>query len=385
MLLSPLFVALCIAMVAVPLLMRAARRTGLVDLPDARKQHHGAVPLVGGVAIFTAASLALFVSGAWSRIPAGFVAAAAVILLVGLLDDARDLNAIVRFVAQAAAIAFAVVDAGHVLPDLGRLLGGSQPLTLGGGATLVTVFGIVGIVNAMNLVDGVDGLAGGIAATTLGWLIAAYALLEGSGAVAPRGHELPVLGAMFGGVAGFLFFNLRRRSRRRASVFLGDAGSLLLGFVLGWFAVGITAAPGDADMPPAAVLWLLWVPLYDTVGVMTRRLLAGRSPMAPDREHLHHLFQALGYTPRQTVNRLIAMNFVGGAVGVLGWQAGVPDAILFGVFLLGFAVYLGALGWVWRRLKAPLPSVRRAQRRAERERAAHDAAVPADGAPTARH
>ena len=385
MLLGPLFVALCIAMVAVPLMMRAARRTGLVDLPDARKQHHGAVPLVGGVAIFTAAALALFVSGAWPKIPAGFVAAAAVILLVGFLDDARDLNAVVRFVAQAAAIGFAVTDAGHLLPDLGQLLGG-QTLTLGRWAALVTVFGILGIVNAMNLVDGVDGLAGGIAATTLGWMTVAYALLELTGAVPLRGYELPVLGAMLGGVAGFLFFNLRRRSRRRASVFLGDAGSLLLGFVLGWFAVGVTAAPGDADMPPAAVLWLLWVPLYDTVGVMTRRLLAGRSPMAPDREHLHHLFQALGFTPRQTVNRLIAMNFVGGAIGVLGWQAGVPDAALFGLFLLGFAIYLGALRWVWRKLKAPLPSVLRAQRRAARARAAGDTEVAAaDSAPTGRH
>jgi UDP-GlcNAc:undecaprenyl-phosphate GlcNAc-1-phosphate transferase len=129
-------------------------------------------------------------------------------------------------------------------------------------------------------------------------------------------------------------------------------------------------------MAPAAVLWLLWVPLYDTCGVMLRRVLAGRSPMSPDRQHLHHLFQDLGYSPRQTVNRLIALNFVGGAIGVAGWRLGAPDVLMFGTFLFGFLVYLGACAWVWRKLTAPLPSVRRAQRRAARSHAANEADGP---------
>jgi hypothetical protein len=97
-------------------------------------------------------------------------------------------------------------------------------------------------------------------------------------------------------------------------------------------------------------------------GVMLRRVLAGRSPMSPDRQHLHHLFQNLGFTPQQTANRLIAPHFVGGAVGVAGWQLGAPDALRFRTFLFGVLVYLGGYAWVWRELTAPPPSVRRARR-----------------------
>jgi UDP-GlcNAc:undecaprenyl-phosphate GlcNAc-1-phosphate transferase len=365
LLFSPLVVALVISLITVPVLIRLARRVGLVDLPDARKQHAGAIPLVGGVAIFFATSIALTLAGIWREVPAGFVVAAAVILLLGLLDDARDLGAVVRFGVQAAAVWFAVWSAGHLLPDLGRLTG-QQVIALNTWSTMLTVVGILGVVNALNLLDGADGLAGGVAATALFWLILVFSFAMNDGTHPAGAYALPVLASVFGGVLGFLYFNLRRRARRRASVFLGDAGSLLLGFVLGWFVVGATIKPGTGDLPPAAALWLLWVPLYDTVGVMLRRLLAGRSPMRPDREHLHHLFQDLGFTPRQTVNRLIALNFMGGAVGVAGWRLGVPEVVLFALFAFGFLCYVLLCMWVWRKLKAPPPSLRRARRHAAR-------------------
>ncbi len=149
----------------------------------------------------------------------GFIAGAAIILLIGSIDDARDLGSGVRFAVQGIAITFAVWAAGLTLPDLGRLLGG-EPIELGTWARMLTVVGILGVVNAMNLVDGVDGLAGGIAATALFWLIVAFALV-GAGSHPMGAYALPVLGAVLGGVVGFLYYNLRRASRRRASVFLG--------------------------------------------------------------------------------------------------------------------------------------------------------------------
>jgi len=377
MLFSPLVVALVVSLITVPLLIRLARHVGLVDLPDARKQHAGAIPLVGGVAVFFAACISLALAGVWREVPVGFVVAAAVILLIGLMDDARDLGPVIRFGVQAAVVWFAVWSAGHLLPDLGRLTG-QEVIPLNTWSTALTVVGILGVVNALNLVDGADGLAGGVAATALFWLILVFALIVGEGTHPVGGYALPVLSAVFGGVLGFLYYNLRRRARRRASVFLGDAGSLLLGFVLGWFVVGATLRPGTGDLPPAAALWLLWVPLFDTVGVMLRRLMAGRSPMRPDREHLHHLFQDLGYTPRQTVNRLIVLNFLGGALGVAGWRLGVPEVALFALFLFCFLCYVLLCMWVWRKLKAPPPSVRRAQRHAARAQrhAARVAAAP---------
>jgi UDP-GlcNAc:undecaprenyl-phosphate GlcNAc-1-phosphate transferase len=361
MFLVSLGVALGTALLIVPLLMRGARRIGLVDAPGGRKQHSGAIPLVGGVAIFIAAVVGVAASGQAPAVPAGFVTAAVIILAIGVFDDARELGSVFRFVVEGIAISLAIWSTGHVLPDLGRLLGGDV-IQLNTWTTMLTVVGILGVVNAMNLVDGVDGLAGGIAATALFWLIIAYILIEPSGAHASAGYALPVLTAVLGGVVGFLNFNLRRGTRRRASVFLGDAGSLFLGFVIGWFAVGVTATPMGADMPPAAVIWLLWVPLYDTLGVMVRRVLAGRSPMSADREHLHHLFQDLGLSPRETVNRLIALNLAGGAIGIFGWQQGFPEVALFSLFAIGFLLYVATCAWVWRKLKAPLPSARRSAR-----------------------
>lgn len=375
MLLNSLLVALVTALVAVPLLMRCARHVGLVDLPDARKQHKGAVPLVGGVAIFFAAGLALVASGSIGVVPFGFIAAAAAILLLGILDDASDLSPLVRFGVQAGAVAFAILTADHALPDLGHFLGGSA-IPLGVLAVPMTVFGMLGVVNSMNLVDGADGLAGGIAATALFWLLVAFSLLGSAGSHPVGAYASPVLGAVLGGVLGFLYYNLRRRARRRAKVFLGDAGSLLLGFVLAWFAVGATVEPGRSDMPPAAVLWLFWVPLYDTVGVMVRRILAGRSPMSPDREHLHHLFQDLGFTPRETVNRLILINLLGGAIGIAGWQFAVPDIVMLTVYVLGFGIYVSICAWVWRKLKTPLRSTRHQSARPAPQTATEDEESP---------
>lgn len=353
----PLLVALGVALLVVPFLMRGAKRVGLVDAPGGRKQHSGAIPLVGGLAIFLAAVVGVVVSGQATLVPPGFVAAATIILAIGVFDDARELGSTFRFIVEGLAISLAIWSTGHVLPDLGRLFGGEM-ISLNTWTTMLSVVGILGVVNALNLVDGVDGLAGGIAATALFWLTVGYLLVGDSNGHASSAYALPVLTAVLGGVLGFLNFNLRRGSRRRASVFLGDAGSLFLGFVIGWFAVGVTASQKITDMPPAAVVWLLWVPLYDTLGVMTRRILAGRSPMSADREHLHHLFQDLGMSPRETVNKLIALNLTGGAIGVFGWQYGAPEALLFGLFVLGFVFYVGLCAWVWRKLNAPLPSTR---------------------------
>ena len=129
------------------------------------------------------------------------------------------------------------------------------------------------------------------------------------------GDARPIVITLIGAIGGFLLYNLRTPWRARASVFLGDAGSLFLGFVLAWFAIFACSQLGERSLSPVSALWMLIVPLFDTVGCIVRRKLQGRSPMKSDRRHLHHLLQRCGLTAGQTVAILITINAAGGAIG----------------------------------------------------------------------
>ena len=144
-----------------------------------------------------------------------------------------------------------------------------------------TVFVTVGVINSINMSDGLDGLCGNLTMVSLLGLGTAAALWSNSG-------DFRLINMLSAAVAGFLLFNQRTIWRTRALVFLGDAGSMLLGFVLAWFTIEICQAP-IAAISPAAALWFVAVPVMDTVGVMLRRLLAGLSPFHADSQHLHHL------------------------------------------------------------------------------------------------
>lgn len=345
-----LLVSFALVIVLVPILRALAPRLGLIDEPTARKRHLGAIPLVGGIAIFFAFSATLLIFGLGDKAPVAFYAGAALVLILGLADDRRPLRSGRRFVLQAVILLAALVAGGNVLTNLGELVG---PGSIGLGVLAIpfTVFGVLGVVNAMNLADGLDGLAGGLALTSL----AAFALYFADGSTSRL-----ILLALMGAVAGFLVFNFRTPWRARASIFLGDAGSLMLGFVLGWFAVLACASNGsDAAMKPlspVSALWILIVPLFDTLGCIARRKLHGRSPMKSDRQHLHHLLQRAGLTVGQTTAVLVLTNAAGAAIGLAAWRYQVPDYLMFAAVVALFCVYLAVLLRAWRFIDRRAPN-----------------------------
>src|SRR5258708_31159661 len=144
----------------------------------------------------------------------------------------------------------------------------------------MTVFAIVGVVSASNMVDGLDGLGGSIAFVAFSW----YAAVAGF-----SGLDVQFKTALIfcGAIAGFLLFNLRFPWQPRARVFLGDAGSLMIGFALGWFAIDLTQGPGRTT-PPIAALLVLLLPLADCVSLLTRRLAKRETPFDADSYHIHH-------------------------------------------------------------------------------------------------
>ncbi|WP_139556640.1 MraY family glycosyltransferase [Methylotetracoccus oryzae] len=308
--------ALLLTVTLVWLLELPAAALGLVDKPQGRKAHDCVTPLTGGPAILFAAAIVML-SGWW---PATILPFLIVTGLVGAVDDRRGLSARMRLGAMTAILVAMVYIAGHGVTDLGNLFG-FGPIELGAAGSLAfTILCGVGLVNAINMADGVDGLAAAHVASSLTALLLAAWL--STGAFPP---ELPVIIAA---VVGFLVVNSRHPFNPRAQAFLGDSGSMILGVCLAWYAISLSQGEQKA-LPPAAVLWILGLPVIDTLRLMIQRpLKRGVSPFSGARDHLHHILQAHGMTPSATTCTLVAVNIVFCAVGVLGAHFRVPEPAL---------------------------------------------------------
>jgi UDP-GlcNAc:undecaprenyl-phosphate/decaprenyl-phosphate GlcNAc-1-phosphate transferase len=331
--------ALFCSAVLIIALRNFAIRAGLVDQPSGRKMHPSDVPLIGGIAMTLSAGLVsvLTVNPSYSIV--AFVASAGLLLAAGVLDDRWEMSASNKFAIQILAAFITVGWGGHVIESVGNLAG-TGDLFLGSVAVCFTVFCVVGVINAVNMIDGLDGLAGGIALVALGWFVAACSQTGMSGAV-------PLLLIWIGAVIGFLLFNFPAPWRGRASVFMGDAGSMMLGFVLAWFALELSQGP-RAPLTPMAVVWILGVPIMDTVSLMVRRVLDGRSPFAADHEHLHDKLRAMGLSANQTLATILLICALFGAVGFLGSRLGVPDPILCFGYVALFGGYCFAMHFAGR-------------------------------------
>ena len=321
------------------ILANLAPSLGLVDEPGGRKDQGRPVPVVGGIALV----IALLVGGLLvgdSVLPPYFVAAAGVLVVVSVRDDWHALHYIPRFGSQIVAVLVMVFGSGVQLASVGDLLGW-RPIGLWLLSVPITVFAVVGLINAMNLIDGMDGLAGSLALVAFAWYGYVASLLGDAGLAS-------LAWVLCGGLAGFLLFNLRFPWQPAARVYLGDAGSTLLGFALGWFAIALSQREG-ARLPPIAALWVVLLPLADTVSLMARRISRGQSPFQPDREHIHHFLLAQGLSVNAALVVLVGASACLGAVGVLGWRAGVPEPVLFWTFFLLFFAYHFAITAGWRR------------------------------------
>ncbi|WP_353250681.1 MraY family glycosyltransferase [Salinisphaera sp. T31B1] len=312
---------------------------GHVDRPGGRKRHGFETPLSGGLAI----SLSILALGALV-LPAsqftGFAFGLLVLLVLGAMDDRKHVPASFRLALQTIAVAVGMYFIGGVaLDDLGAITGGAN-VRLEQFSLLFTVFAAVGVINAVNMIDGMDGLAGGFAA-----LVVAVLLVMAAGTSAVN---IVLLCLTFGSVLGFLLFNMRTPWQRQARIFLGDAGSLVLGYILVWFA--IQASQGSTSIiRPITAVWLFGLPLVDTGYLMASRMMRGASPLAADRYHFHHLLQRSGLPPERAlyVWLLVAAVFMG--VGILGQYAGVSDVVSCAGFVIAFGLYCLTMNAFWRR------------------------------------
>ncbi|MCP5152005.1 MAG: undecaprenyl/decaprenyl-phosphate alpha-N-acetylglucosaminyl 1-phosphate transferase [Chromatiales bacterium] len=347
-------------------LARVARRIGLTDDPRASKLHVRPVPLVGGLGILGAMTFGALTLEVGLTEYRPLFACASVIVLVGVLDDLRELTSRARFAAQILVGAMMTSWGAVVLWDLGAIGSPGVDLELGRFAIPFTVFAAVGVINALNMADGLDGLAGGHA------LVALLAML-GLAVLAGRAADAAVLGVSVAAVLGFLAVNLRWPGCDGARVYLGDAGSMLLGLVVAWFAVSLSQ--GDARaMPPVSGLWVVAVPLFDAVWLIGLRLAVGRSPTSGGLDHLHHVLLMAGLGVNRALAVMLALAVAGAAVGLATAVLGLDQRWPFWGFVAAFVGYCAVLGRAWRTqrlLGRPLDRrLRRAERRSGRERRA---------------
>lgn len=317
-------IAAAATFVLMKVLAPIAHRLGLVDQPGGRKLHEVPTPLTGGLAMLGGFVVALFFVPQVSPLLKPFAVASALLVTIGCIDDRYDVPWWLRLAVQCSAVLVMAFWAGVFLQHLGPVFGGER-LYLGWAAVPFTVFAAVGVINAFNMADGSDGLAGSLAFSSLA-LLAGASLYAGH--ITLLFHILPLLGAL----AAFLWFNLRLPWQSRARAFMGDAGSMLLGFTIAWVAIHLTQTPRH-PVPVALAPWLLAIPIIDCLTVSARRMWHGRSPFSPDHGHLHHMMADAGFTPTRIALTLSVATLLLGASAAVAIKLGVPRIVMVWSFI----------------------------------------------------
>lgn len=347
------FVSTLIALVCTcwvhPYILKVAKVKNIVDNPDARKLQRRPIPILGGLTVVFGIFSGLMAFNMFGQYPDIFpvFAAIIIILVVGLIDDMISLSARVRFVVEVILVTYLIISTGWQLNNFHGLWGIEWiPNYLSIPLTLVAC---VGIINAVNLIDGVDGYSSGYSFVSC--------ILFGVMFYRLGDIRMVALAAIV--AASLLPFFLHNVFGNSSKMFIGDAGSLSLGIIFSVFIMIIIATdwpiyrsvPANLGLVPFS-LAVLCVPVFDTLRVMSVRMLAGKSPFHPDKTHLHHLFIELGYSHLGTTLSIIGMNLFVVLSWYLAYKVGFSvDAQLYVVVLLGLLVTFGFYRWIKRAIR----------------------------------
>lgn len=317
-----------------------AHKVGAIDVPkDARRMHKKPIPRLGGLAIYGGFLCSILIFGQLDETMLCVLLGAAIIVALGIFDDVLALGAKLKFVVQivAASIPVCIGDLQIGLFTNLNPLSDTPFVHLGILAVPVTIIWIVGITNAVNLIDGLDGLAVGVSS------IAAITML----AVALLTGNMPIaitMAALAGACIGFMPYNLNP-----AKIFMGDTGSTFLGYMLATVSI-MGLFKFYAVISFAVPFLILGLPIFDTANAIIRRVAAGRSPMSPDRGHVHHKLIDMGFNQKQAVAILYAISATLGLTAVVLTSSGEVKAIVLllavlAAILVGACIIYGAEHW----------------------------------------
>ncbi|WP_187262181.1 MraY family glycosyltransferase [Pontibacter beigongshangensis] len=335
--LLPLFLtsswAFLIAIFAVPSIIRVAHLKNILDQPNLRTVHETLTPRLGGVAVFAGFMSALTIFTDLNNGVQQVLASCIILFFIGLKDDLITLSALKKFAVQLLATGIVMFMADIRITSFQGIFGiGELQIGMSYGFTFLV---IVGVTNAINLIDGLDGLAGTMV-LIISMAFGIYFFLYGGPVY---GNYATVAFCLIGGILGFLRYNFHK-----ATIFMGDTGSLLCGFIVSILAIQfieMRAVPAS----PSVALGVLFVPLFDTLRVSTIRILNGKSPFAPDKNHVHHRLLAMGFSQISTV---LILAFINVLVILFAFNFSTWGNVGVLLMLLSFSVVLSIILGVYK-------------------------------------
>jgi UDP-GlcNAc:undecaprenyl-phosphate GlcNAc-1-phosphate transferase len=337
---ASLLFAFVVSFLSIRFIKPIAVKVGLVDIPVGRKLHQGHVPLVGGVSIYLSILTTSLFFIPQSQVFNLYILSASMLLFVGVLDDRYDIPVRYRFVAQILVGSMMIFGAGFYIEDFGNLFG-LGVIKLGFIGVFVTLFAIIGAINAFNMVDGIDGLAGMLSMVSFATL--AFLLSH-------SGSDWYLLPALFiAATVPYLMANLNWPRKMFSKIFMGDAGSMLIGLTVVWLLV-IGVNDSINAFRPVTALYIIAIPLMDMAAIMYRRVKKGDSPFKPDRDHLHHIFIRAGFSSKQALVLITLSATLIAIVGVMGELYRVPELAMLLGFLLIFLLYCYVIQHIWQTL-----------------------------------
>ncbi|WP_067585731.1 hypothetical protein [Endozoicomonas ascidiicola] len=323
--------AFALSFALIRLLKPISRKLHLVDIPNERKHHENAVPLIGGLVIYlTLISVEMLFFTATMNLSPYYISAG-FLTFVGVLDDRYDLSVKARVACTFLATGLMMYWGGQMFTNLGDLIGVGDivlPVFLAVPFTLIACFGII---NATNMMDGIDGLSSGLCVLSLTSILIALNF---------QTELLEVILCFIGAILAFQIYNLQLHHRFQ-KVFLGDAGSMLLGFTLIMMICYYSQSTATRGPRFEAVtgLFLVGLPLIDMIATVFRRVHKGKNPFKPDRTHAHHIFMHAGFNQKQTLLILLLISALINGIGILLHYSGSPAWLQFIIFFVVFITY----------------------------------------------
>jgi UDP-GlcNAc:undecaprenyl-phosphate GlcNAc-1-phosphate transferase len=330
-----------IAFVVVKILKPLAYWAELVDKPGGRKTHKGVIPLIGGIAIYASVFLTSIIFLEQPIFIRLFLLAGGLIVFMGMVDDRYELSARFRLAGQFIICCIFVYGLDIHIHTFGDILGIGE-LNPGWLGYPLAVLSLMGAINAFNMLDGMDGLVGSISMVTLAGLVALF------GVSGDNNFQLLCM-AFVGATGAFLIFNIWGKPQRKQikKVFMGDAGSMFLGLAIGVVLIHGSQKTEPALMPITA-LWLVLLPMTDMFTIMYRRIRRGRSPMAPDRTHIHHILLRAGLSQSRTLFVMVFVQIAFVFLGLAIVRFGMSEPLSFVVLLAVVAGYQLLMKRSWK-------------------------------------
>lgn len=332
-----------ISALSILLLTPFAVKFGLVDMPNAeRKFHKGDIPLIGGVSIYAGLvmGISLFITPNNSSLT--YLVCSSIIVGLGVADDVKDLSPRLRLFVQSMVAVLMCAGSGMYIHYLGTMFGISA-IDIGAFGYLVTVLAVLAAINAFNMIDGIDGLLG---VSSLVTFVGMGTLFFLNGDMTNMKLTLILSGALIPYLIANLVGGVQEKEKRISKIFMGDTGSMLIGFTVVWLLIQGTQPTldgsvnsNDISFSAATALWLIAFPLMDMARVIVDRALRGQSPLKADRTHLHHILLQCGDSKQVALLKISTLSAFFAATGIAMHVSGFQEVTIFMTFLAAFALY----------------------------------------------